>query len=144
MNSESTQNSTEKALKIILEKSDTGYSAYAPDYASIYTAADSYEEVKENIEEVIEYQIDYLMETGKIAEANVLKISDLEYYLDVKQFFEQYPMLNKSEFANYIGMNASMMRKISSGLIALSDGKARLIQEGLHRLAKDLNQIHFS
>jgi predicted RNase H-like HicB family nuclease len=144
MNSKPIQASTENIFKIILEKSETGYSAYAPDHSGIYTAADTYEEVKENIEEVIEHQIDYLEETGKTAEAELLKNARLEYFLDVRQFFEQYPMLNKSEFANYIGMNASMMRKISSGLIALSDTKARQIQEGLHRLAKDLSHIHFA
>ena len=144
MNINAIQTSSENALKIILEKSETGFSAYAPGYSGIYTVGDSYEEVKENIEEVIEYQVDYLEESGKNAEAEFLKNAKVEYFLDVKQFFEQYPILNKSEFANYIGMNASMMRKISSGIIALSDTKARQIQEGLHRLANDLNQIHFA
>lgn len=144
MNATQSITSTKEAIKIILEKSETGYSAYAPAYEGIYTAAETYEEVKENIAEVIESQIDYLMELGKEEEAEKLRSSAIEYFLDVKQFFEQYPMLNKSEFANFIGMNSSMMRKIGSGIIALSDNKARLIQEGLHKLAKDLSQIHFA
>ncbi|MBA4299308.1 Predicted nuclease of the RNAse H fold, HicB family [Algoriphagus alkaliphilus] len=144
MNIKAIQTSSENALKIILEKTESGFSAYAPAHSGIYTVGDSYEELKENIEEVIEYQVDYLKETGKNAEAEFLKNAKVEYFLDVKQFFEQYPILNKSEFANYIGMNASMMRKISSGIIPLSDAKAQQIQEGLHRLANDLKQIHFA
>ena len=130
-------------LKIILEKSGTGYSAFAPGHAAIYTAADTYEEVIENIEEVIAHQVEYLEESGDQNGAETLRTAKVEYYLDVKQFFAQYPMLNKSEFAHFIGMNPSMMRKIGSGIVALSDTKAKQIQEGLHRLANSLSQIHF-
>lgn len=129
-----------KILKIVLEKSETGYSAYAPEHDGIYNAADTFEEVKDNLKDVIEYQIDYLEEIG----ANKLKNSSIEYCLDIKQFFEQYPMLNKSEFANYIGINSSMMRKISSVIISLSDSKAQLIQDGLHKLAKEFSRINFA
>lgn len=144
MKASETKVSKSDTLKIVLEKSQTGYSAFAPGHAAIYTAADTYEEVIENIEEVIEYQAEYLEESGNLAEAKFLRSAKVEYYLDVKQFFDQYPMLNKSEFANFIGMNPSMMRKIGSGIVALSDAKAKQIQEGLHRLAQSLSQIHFA
>lgn len=61
----------------------------------------------------------------------------------MQQFFEQYSMINKSEFANFIGMNPSQLRKISKGLVALSDAKARQIEEGLHRLAREFSKVNF-
>jgi predicted RNase H-like HicB family nuclease len=131
-------------LKIVLEKSSTGYSAYAPEEEGIYTVGETYEEVKENIVEVIEFRAEYLEEMGNSAEAERLRNADIEYFLDIQQFFEQYSMLNKSEFANFIGMNPSMMRKISKGLVSLSDAKARQIEEGLHRLADEFGKVNFA
>lgn len=52
-------------------------------------------------------------------------------------------MINKTAFAEYIGMNGSHLRKITSGLMELSDKKALQIQNGLHQLATELNAIHF-
>ncbi|WP_373496151.1 type II toxin-antitoxin system HicB family antitoxin [Aquiflexum sp.] len=142
--SETKTDLSERKLKIVLEKSSTGYSAYAPEEEGIYTVGETYEEVKENIVEVIEFRTEYLEEMGNSAEAERLRNADIEYFLDIQQFFEQYSMLNKSEFANFIGMNPSMMRKISKGLVALSDAKARQIEEGLHRLAEDFSKVNFA
>ncbi|WP_194972340.1 type II toxin-antitoxin system HicB family antitoxin [Aquiflexum lacus] len=133
-----------RKLKIVLEKSSTGFSAYAPEEEGIYTVGETYEEVKENIAEVIEFKTEYLEEMGNSAEAERLRNADIEYFLDIQQFFEQYSMLNKSEFANFIGMNPSMMRKISKGLVSLSDAKARQIEEGLHRLADEFGKVNFA
>lgn len=130
-------------MKIILEKSDTGFSAYAQNEKAIYTAGETYEEVRENILEVIEYRIEYLKEIGKLDEAKRLTAVELEYYLDVQQFFDQYSMINKSKFANFIGMNPSLMRKLSKGIVALSDNKAKQIEDGLHRLAGEFSKVHF-
>lgn len=136
--------SSKPELKIVLEKTSTGYSAYAPDEEGIYTAGETYEELKENIIEVLEFRIEYMEEIGDAEEADRLRNARIEYFLDIQQFFEQYPMLNKSEFANFIGMNPSMMRKISKGLVALSDTKARQIEEGLRRLADEFSKVNFA
>lgn len=136
--------SSKLELKIVLEKTSTGYSAYAPDEEGIYTAGETYEELKENIIEVLEFRIEYMEEIGDAEEADRLRNARIEYFLDIQQFFEQYPMLNKSEFANFIGMNPSMMRKISKGLVALSDTKARQIEEGLRRLADEFSKVNFA
>jgi len=69
-------------LKVILEKSDTGYSAYEKDIAGIYTTGENIQEVKENIQEVIEVQVEYLKEQGKTAEAQKLKEAEVEFYFD--------------------------------------------------------------
>ena len=131
-------------VKIVLEKTNTGYSAYAPEEAGIFTTGDSFEEIKENFNEVIEIQAEYLDETNKHEEAVRLRNSQLEFYLDVEQFFEHFSMINTSAFARYIGMNESQLRKISKGIVALSDKKALQIQNGLHNLAEDLRAVHFA
>ncbi|MEN5132361.1 hypothetical protein [Elizabethkingia anophelis] len=135
---------TSPTVRIILEKTNTGYSAYAPEEIGIVTAGNSFEEIKENFIEVIEMKAEYLDETNEHEEAERLRKSKLEFYLDVEQFFEHFNMINKTAFAHYIGMNESQLRKISKGIVALSDKKALQIQKGLHNLANDLRAVHFA
>lgn len=132
-----------KKIKIILEKSPSGYSAYAENTPAIYTAGKDIQEVKENIQEVIQYQIEYLEETGKLKESVNLKNSDVAYYIDVEQFFEEYNMINKSAFAKSIGQPTGYIRKLSKGLVKLSDKKSLQLQKGLHKLGKELQEINF-
>jgi len=134
---------TSLKLKVILEKSDTGYSAYEKEIAGIYTTGKNIQEVKENIQEVKEVQVEYLKEQGKIEDAQKLKDAEVEFYLDVKQFFQEYKFINKSAFAKAIGEKPGYLRKITSGLVKLSDDKSLKIQEGLHKLGKDLLSVHF-
>ena len=134
---------TTRKLKVILEKSDTGYSAYEKESAGIYTTGKNIQEVKENIQEVKEVQVEYLKEQGKIEDAQKLKDAEVEFYLDVKQFFKEYKFINKSAFAEAIGEKPGYIRKITSGLVKLSDDKSLKIQEGLHKLGKELLSVNF-
>ena len=134
----------DKALKVILEKTNTGYSAYAPEAKGIYTTGSTFEEIKENLSEVLELQKEYLEETNNREELEKINNVNLAFYLDIEQFFEHFNMINKSAFAQYIGINDSQMRQISKGLISLTSKKALQIQNGLHNLAQDLKTVHFA
>lgn len=134
----------DKALKVILEKTNTGYSAYAPEAKGIYTTGSTFEEIKENLSEVLELQKEYLEETNNREELEKINNVYLAFYLDIEQFFEHFNMINKSAFAQYIGINDSQMRQISKGLISLTSKKALQIQNGLHNLAQDLKTVHFA
>lgn len=132
-------------IKLILEKSNTGYSAYSDDLPGAITAGDTIDKVKENFKEVIELQADYLVEIGNEKEAEELKNATVLYYLDLKTFFEYYAIFNKSKLAEYLGINASHLRRLSTqDNIELSDEKSLQIQNGLHKLADDLKQIYFA
>lgn len=132
-------------IKVIIEKTNTGYSAYVPQEKEVglVTSGRSFEEIKENFAEVLELAAEYFDEKDKPLEAERLRKATVEYALDMEQFFEHFYMINKSAFAKFIGMNESQMRKLSSGIISLSDKKALQIQDGLHTLAKDLGSVHF-
>ncbi len=134
----------DRPIRIILEKTNTGYSAYASDESGIYTTGESFEDIKENLKEVVEMLADYKEENKKHDEAQQLRKAKLEFFLDVEQFFEHFSMINKSAFAQYIGMNESQLRKLSKGIVPVSDQKALQIQTGLHNLAKDLRAVHFA
>ena len=131
-------------IKIILERSNTGYSAYAKNVDGIFTAGDTIEEIKENIKEVIGYQVEYLEEKGEKEKADNLRNAALKYYIDLNAFFEYYSLFNKSELAKYIGINPSHLRRLSMENMELSDQKAQQIEQGMKRLAQELSQYCFS
>lgn len=131
-------------IKIILERSNIGYSAYAENVDGIFTAGDTIEEIKENIKEVIGYQVEYLEEKGEKEKADNLRNAALKYYIDLNAFFEYYSLFNKSELAKYIGINPSHLRRLSMENMELSDQKAQQIEQGMKRLAQELSQYCFS
>ena len=131
-------------IKIILERSNTGYSAYAENIDGVFTAGDNIEEIKENIKEVRGYQVEYLEEKGEKEKAENLKTATLKYFIDLNCFFEYYSLFNKSELAKYIGINPSHLRRLSMENMELSDQKAQQIEQGLKRLSQELSQYCFS
>jgi|SRR5690554_646908 len=131
-------------IRLILEKSSTGYSAYSDELPGLVTAGDTIDEVKENFNEVLQMQIEYLQEEGENNEAEALKNAQVLYYLDLNMFFDYYSLFNKTQLAKYLGINSSLLRRLSTEPIELSDKKAMQIEKGLHKLADELKQYHFS
>lgn len=131
-------------IKLILEKSNTGYSAFSEDLPGAVTAGETIDDIKENFAEVLEMKADYLEETGKKQEAEELRNANVTYFLDLKTFFEYYSVFNKSALADYIGINPSLLRRLSLGLEELSDKKALQIKNGLHKLASEIKQFDFA
>ena len=131
-------------VKLILEKSATGYSAYSNELPGLVTAGENFEEIIENFNEVLEMQADYLEETGKNKEAEELRNATVSYFLDLETFFDYYSLFNKSELAKYLRINPSHLRKLSSASVELSEKKALQIKNGLHKLATELQQYNFA
>jgi predicted RNase H-like HicB family nuclease len=49
---------------VVIEKTQTGYSAYSPDVLGCVSTGATLEEVNENMQEAIEFHIDRLIEEG--------------------------------------------------------------------------------
>ncbi len=49
---------------VVIEKTQTGYSAYSPDVLGCISTGATLEEVNENMQEAIEFHIDGLIEEG--------------------------------------------------------------------------------
>ena len=132
-------------IRLILEKSNTGYSAYSKDLIGATTSGETIDEVKENFKEVLELQAEYLEEIGKKEEAEAVRNAKVTYFLDLETFFEYYALFNKSELAKYLGINPSLLRRLStSANVELSEKKSLQIKNGLHKLAAELQHVDFA
>lgn len=130
-------------IKVILERSKTGYSAYSEELQGAVTVGDTFDEVKANFKEVLSMEIDYLKELGNNERALELSLAEVVYYLDLNTFFDSYELFNKTKLATYLGINPSLLRRLSVEPVKLSDKKAKQIQDGLHKLADELKEYHF-
>lgn len=121
-------------IEIIVEKTKTGYSAYAEKYP-VYTIASSLEKLKENIVEAM--NLLFQGKGKKISEA------DLKINLDLPQFFEFYKVINAKALSERIGMNQSLLAQYIKGNKKPSPIQTKRILEGVQQVGKELASISF-
>src|ERR1700744_861334 len=121
-------------ITIIVEKTKTGYSAYAEKYP-VYTVGKSLEELKANILEAIN-----LYEEQR---SRPVTEEDLRIMLDLQQFFEFYKVINAKALSERIGMNQSLLAQYVKGIKKPSPKQATRILKGVQQVGKELASIQF-
>jgi predicted RNase H-like HicB family nuclease len=121
-------------IEIIVERTKTGYSAYAEKYP-VYTTGKSLEELKSNIQEALNL---YLEEDGKKIAAD-----DLRLTLDLPQFFEFYKVINAKALSERIGMNQSLLAQYIKGVKKPSPSQTNRILKGVQQVGRELASIRF-
>ncbi len=116
-----------------MEKTTTGYSAYAEKYGVITTGADL-KELKENMVDAINLYFEEMEE--KAATAN-----DLTYKIDLKSFFDLYPVLNAAALAQRVGMNKALLSQYTTGKKKASEAQLKRIVEGAREVGKELMSV---
>ena len=91
-----------KPALFVLEKTDSGYSAYAPELP-IYTTGQSWEEAKSNAQEALQLYFD--------TDRSV----PLRLRIDFGQFFQHYKVINARSLAERIGMNPTLLSQYIQG-----------------------------
>jgi predicted RNase H-like HicB family nuclease len=122
-----------KKMKIIVEKTSTGYSAYADKYP-VYTTGDTVKDLTNNIEEALSF---YFKEGGE-----KIKVSkeNLQLIFSIPSLFELYP-INIKHFASRIGMNYTLLSQYVQGRKKPSEKQTEKIVEGLQEVGKELSEV---
>src|SRR5438128_10201297 len=94
-------------IEMIVEKTKTGYSAFANKFP-VYTTGGTLEELKANMLEAINL---FFEEKGKTISEDDLKIT-----LDLPQFFEFYKVINAKALSEKIGINQSLLAQYIKGV----------------------------
>lgn len=123
-----------KKITLLVEKTETGYSAYAEDYP-VYTVGTNLDELKNNILESLNLYFD---ETKSQITADDLKI-----VLDLPQFFEFYKVINAKALSERIGMNQSLLAQYIKGNKKPSTAQAQRILKGVQQIGRELSEIGF-
>jgi predicted RNase H-like HicB family nuclease len=121
-------------ITIIVEKTKTGYSAYAEKYP-VYTVGKSLEELKSNILEAVNLSLE---KSGKSVTENDLKI-----VLDLPQFFEFYKVINAKALSERIGMNQSLLAQYIKGVKKPSPTQTNRILKEVQQVGRELAGVQF-
>ena len=124
-----------KKIEMIVERTRTGYSAYASKYA-VYTTGKSLEQLKANILEALNL---HFSEKGTIITEKDLKIT-----LDLAQFFVFYKVINAKALSERIGMNQSLLAQYIKGNKKPSAAQTQRILKGIRQVGRELAEIEFS
>ena len=123
-----------KKIEIIVEKTKTGFSAYAEGYP-VGTTGKTLEALKVNILEALNL---FFEDAGKTVNEQQLKIT-----LDLPQFFEFYRVINAKALSERIGMNQSLLAQYVKGIKKPSAVQTTRILQGIQKLGKELQEIRF-
>ena len=88
----------------------------------------AYEEVKAAYQEMGKPVPDELQEV------------EFEYQYDLGAFYDAHPYLNVSQTAQYIGVNAALMRQYRRGQY-ISRKQLERIQEGIRAIGRELSEV---
>ena len=121
-------------IEMIIEKTNTGYSAYADKYP-VYTVGTSLEELKNNMLDALNL---FFEPKGKVIAENDLKIT-----LDLPQFFQFYKVINAKALSERIGINQSLLAQYINGQKKPSVTQTHRILKGVQQVGKELASIQF-
>lgn len=121
-------------VEMIVEKTKTGYSAYAEKYP-VYTVGDSLEKLKANMLEALNL---YFEKQDRIITEKNLKV-----ILDLPQFFEFYKVINAKALSERIGMNQSLLAQYIKGIKKPSPVQTKRILSGVQQIGRELAEVRF-
>lgn len=118
---------------MIVEKTDTGFSAFSEDYP-IYTTGRTIPELIDNALEAV--NLFFEEESTRITQEK------LKFEIDFKQFFQYYKVINAKFLANKIGMNPTLLSQYVQGRKKPSNAQTEKILLGIHQIGQELSEIN--
>lgn len=126
---------------VLIEKDDNGFGAFTANTKStIIGEGKSVEEAKADLMNSYREVVEVYAEMGKPLPEE-LKDPEFEYTYDISALFDSFKFLNVSKFAESIGISPSLMRHYKRGDTYISSAQAKRIEDGLHRIARELLQV---
>jgi predicted RNase H-like HicB family nuclease len=122
-----------KKIKMIVEKTDTGFSVFAEEYP-IFTTGRTITELMNNALEAA--TLNFEEENISITQEN------LKFEIDFKQFFQYYKVLNAKFLADKIGMNPTLLSQYVQGYKKPSATQTEKILHGIHQIGQELSEIN--
>jgi DNA-binding transcriptional regulator YdaS (Cro superfamily) len=119
-----------RKIKIIIEKTQTGFSAYSVNYP-VFTTGSSMNELIDNCIEAFTLYF----EDEKFDQTR------LSFEIDFKQFFQYYKVINSKALAEKIGMNPTLLSQYVRGHKKPSPQQSRKIMYGINRIGQELAEM---
>jgi len=133
-----------KIIAVIERATDGGFGVYAADEnLPLYGYGLTEEEARADFEEFVQEQAAHYKErTGSAPDWWDEQLT-FEYQYDISGFFEAFPFINTTKFAEAIGINPSLMRKYKCGAAHVGAKQKKLIQTKFDDIAHRFSAVRF-
>ena len=121
---------TKRKIVVIIEKTDSGFSAYSEDYP-VFTTGATVNELLENSNEAFAL---YFEDKNQ-------GVQQIYYEIDFKQFFQYYKVINSKALAERIGMNPTLLSQYVRGHKRPSERQSRRILYGINKIGQELSEM---
>lgn len=122
-----------KKITTVVEKTNTGFSAYAKEFP-IYTTGQTVPELMNNAYEATECFFE--------DDPQWTDHYEIIFEIDFQQFFKYYKVINAKFLATRIGMNASLLSQYVRGHKKPSPKQANKILTGIQQIGQELAEIN--
>ena len=117
-----------KKIEFIVEKTDTGFSAFSKEYP-IFTTGSYFAELLQN---AVEASNLYLS-----GEESLVSEKNIAFEIDIKQFFQYYRVINSKFLARRIGMNETLLSQYVQGKKKPSPSQINKILTGIQGIGEE-------
>ncbi len=121
-----------KKIEITVEKTDSGYSAYAENM-NVFSTGKDITELYANLLEALNFAYEDL--------GYEVTVENLKLNLDFQQFFQYYKVLNANFLAKRIGMNPTLLSQYVRGKKHPSSKQTDKIIQGIQSIGKELADV---
>lgn len=119
-------------VTVTIEKTDTGFSAFAKDFP-VYTTGKSLAELQRNIHEALNF---YFEDENK-----QINYEDINLEIDLRQFFQYYKVINAKFLADRISMNPTLLSQYVQGRKKPSVSQTERILVGIREIGRELSEL---
>ncbi|MBK8501308.1 MAG: type II toxin-antitoxin system HicB family antitoxin [Saprospiraceae bacterium] len=126
-----------KKLAAIIERNEDSFFAYVEEIEGCVAGGASYEEVKVNLEEII----NEFKDEDEAINKQLNRGYTIKYEVDLESVFNLIPEVNITQFANLIKMNPGLLRQYVSGTKKASEKQTNKVMEGIRLLTDKLKSI---
>lgn len=134
--------STIKGVTMIVEASKDGFGVYSESDFPCTGFGNTVEEAKQDMLSAFDEALRFARDTND--EDTLRKLNDgkvkFVYTYDLQSIFNYFRVLNVSAFAESIGMNDSMLRRLKSA-DKVTEKQKKKIESGLHAIGKQLLEV---
>lgn len=133
-----------KTILVIVEKTDTGYSAYLEGIDGIITVAETFSALRENMKESISSFLEASNEFNEEIPDALKGDYRMNFKFDVQTFFEWLSKaMTQKGLSEIAEMNETLISQYSTGTKKPGPKQLKRMESALHRFADDLHAISF-
>lgn len=133
-----------ETVNVIVEKTNTGYSAYMPNVPGVVSVGETFNELRKNIQEAVSLYLETSREFGDKIPEVLSEEYQLVFRFDIQTFMEWLSkVMSQKGLSDIAEMNESLVSQYANGIKKPGPKQLKRMENALHRFADDLHAISF-